>query len=223
MRRARRTGAGRRALGAAHERNRGRRRAPALRGELHLDLARHDGGGVAPQARENRRHLDVQLEERAARPRPAALGAPQNRERAEANGRERRAPELPGRRRHGLDEAQGGRRVRLGEAPRHGRLQGRTGRSAAHARGPGRSLGAGGPDGRAAARTHSRALRAARSADRKSTRLNSSHLVISYAVFCLKKKKKKKNKKIKKQQIKKKNNLKNSLINQNKNNIKNKK
>src|SRR2546426_5125162 len=32
--------------------------------------------------------------------------------------------------------------------------------------------------------------------DRKSTRLNSSHLVISYAVFCLKKKKKKKNDKI---------------------------
>src|SRR2546426_5644919 len=30
--------------------------------------------------------------------------------------------------------------------------------------------------------------------DRKSTRLNSSHLVISYAVFCLKKKKKKRNK-----------------------------
>src|SRR5436190_11510129 len=30
-----------------------------------------------------------------------------------------------------------------------------------------------------------------RSADRKSTRLNSSHTVISYAVFCLKKKKKK--------------------------------
>src|SRR5256885_11373435 len=29
----------------------------------------------------------------------------------------------------------------------------------------------------------------ARPADRKSTRLNSSHLVISYAVFCLKKKK----------------------------------
>src|SRR5256885_13286110 len=29
----------------------------------------------------------------------------------------------------------------------------------------------------------------ATSADRKSTRLNSSHLVISYAVFCLKKKK----------------------------------
>src|SRR5438045_4670085 len=32
--------------------------------------------------------------------------------------------------------------------------------------------------------------------DRKSTRLNSSHLGISYAVFCLKKKKKKKQKKI---------------------------
>src|SRR5437899_9438590 len=30
--------------------------------------------------------------------------------------------------------------------------------------------------------------------DRKSTRLNSSHLGISYAVFCLKKKKKKRNK-----------------------------
>src|SRR2546426_4918958 len=30
----------------------------------------------------------------------------------------------------------------------------------------------------------------ATTADRKSTRLNSSHLVISYAVFCLKKKKK---------------------------------
>src|SRR5438132_8411032 len=33
--------------------------------------------------------------------------------------------------------------------------------------------------------------------DRKSTRLNSSHTVISYAVFCLKKKKKKKKKIIK--------------------------
>src|SRR5256885_9716873 len=31
-------------------------------------------------------------------------------------------------------------------------------------------------------------LRAVEMADRKSTRLNSSHLVISYAVFCLKKK-----------------------------------
>src|SRR5690242_21425969 len=34
--------------------------------------------------------------------------------------------------------------------------------------------------------------------DRKSTRLNSSHMSISYAVFCLKKKKKKKKKKMKK-------------------------
>src|SRR5256885_7774966 len=33
------------------------------------------------------------------------------------------------------------------------------------------------------------ALGSARAVDRKSTRLNSSHLVISYAVFCLKKKK----------------------------------
>src|SRR5256885_3540318 len=36
-----------------------------------------------------------------------------------------------------------------------------------------------------------RVQRGAFGADRKSTRLNSSHLVISYAVFCLKKKKKK--------------------------------
>src|SRR5690349_24013971 len=34
--------------------------------------------------------------------------------------------------------------------------------------------------------------------DRKSTRLNSSHVEISYAVFCLKKKKKKKKRNIKK-------------------------
>src|SRR5436853_6171025 len=41
------------------------------------------------------------------------------------------------------------------------------------------------------ARIVDRALEVARG-DRKSTRLNSSHLGISYAVFCLKKKKKKK-------------------------------
>src|SRR5438034_8053346 len=35
-------------------------------------------------------------------------------------------------------------------------------------------------------------FRELKSVDRKSTRLNSSHTVISYAVFCLKKKKKKK-------------------------------
>src|SRR2546426_3614755 len=34
-----------------------------------------------------------------------------------------------------------------------------------------------------------RRVRGGRNRDRKSTRLNSSHLVISYAVFCLKKKK----------------------------------
>src|SRR5690349_24635100 len=42
-------------------------------------------------------------------------------------------------------------------------------------------------------RARSRRLRpSARCEDRKSTRLNSSHVEISYAVFCLKKKKKKK-------------------------------
>src|SRR3712207_7293415 len=38
-----------------------------------------------------------------------------------------------------------------------------------------------------------RGLRASRLKDRKSTRLNSSHANISYAVFCLKKKKKQNN------------------------------
>src|SRR5690606_41351235 len=38
------------------------------------------------------------------------------------------------------------------------------------------------------ANTFLRAIRDARSADRKSTRLNSSHVKISYAVFCLNKK-----------------------------------
>src|SRR5207253_11087291 len=37
------------------------------------------------------------------------------------------------------------------------------------------------------------AVACAAAIDRKSTRLNSSHVAISYAVFCLKKKKKKKN------------------------------
>src|SRR5947207_5651967 len=48
---------------------------------------------------------------------------------------------------------------------------------------------------RARARRPTRPLRERRSRaarDRKSTRLNSSHTVISYAVFCLKKKKQKK-------------------------------
>src|SRR6476469_10426544 len=56
-----------------------------------------------------------------------------------------------------------------------------------------------------------RAVRWRASEDRKSTRLNSSHRCISYAVFCLKKKKKKKicylnkKKKKKKKKTKKKN------------------
>src|SRR5215203_6509508 len=50
-------------------------------------------------------------------------------------------------------------------------------------------------------RHHHRRSRAHRRRDRKSTRLNSSHANISYAVFCLKKKKKK----IKKYKKKKKN------------------
>src|SRR5690606_41680483 len=40
-----------------------------------------------------------------------------------------------------------------------------------------------------------------RAVDRKSTRLNSSHVKISYAVFCLKKKKKKKKKRQQKQNV----------------------
>src|SRR5205807_4078577 len=57
------------------------------------------------------------------------------------------------------------------------------------------------PDGHQPVRTHQPGRTAGQEhehhrdgvrADRKSTRLNSSHLVISYAVFCLKKKNKKK-------------------------------
>src|SRR5256885_3490138 len=49
------------------------------------------------------------------------------------------------------------------------------------------------PDFRAAVRRMAahQAASHAQAGDRKSTRLNSSHLVISYAVFCLKKKKSK--------------------------------
>src|SRR5256885_15439662 len=49
---------------------------------------------------------------------------------------------------------------------------------------PGRAKGAGTAGGSSHDRDELR-----RRLDRKSTRLNSSHLVISYAVFCLKKKK----------------------------------
>src|SRR5687768_18215795 len=48
----------------------------------------------------------------------------------------------------------------------------------------------------------SRSRQTSNSLDRKSTRLNSSHGYISYAVFCLKKKKKKKKKKKHRQQKK---------------------
>src|SRR5256885_13183468 len=44
------------------------------------------------------------------------------------------------------------------------------------------------PEGREAVRDWFAGFRFGVAADRKSTRLNSSHLVISYAVFCLKKK-----------------------------------
>src|SRR5256885_5970722 len=47
----------------------------------------------------------------------------------------------------------------------------------------------GGELGAVAPRQHHAALEILGSRDRKSTRLNSSYLVISYAVFCLKKKK----------------------------------
>src|SRR5690606_41386430 len=50
---------------------------------------------------------------------------------------------------------------------------------------------AGSPDGAVPARHSGRAPpRSSHGPDRKSTRLNSSHVKISYAVFCLKKKKK---------------------------------
>src|SRR5204863_1848723 len=68
------------------------------------------------------------------------------------------------------------------------RTRRRAGQRAARA-GPVRSRGAA---------VHTRSTRRSRrssvsSQDRKSTRLNSSHVEISYAVFCLKKKKKQKN------------------------------
>src|SRR5438034_8069069 len=61
-------------------------------------------------------------------------------------------------------------------------------RSATIAVAPGRRGWRGTLSARAAFRPGGSAVRK----DRKSTRLNSSHTVISYAVFCLKKKKKKK-------------------------------
>src|SRR5699024_11474144 len=70
-----------------------------------------------------------------------------------------------------------------GEAGAGGsRLAGGRGVDAA-APGPGRTGGRPGPAGRGGG------ARACSRLDRKSTRLNSSHVSISYAVFCLKKKK----------------------------------
>src|SRR5436189_3077629 len=70
-------------------------------------------------------------------------------------------------------------------------------RSRAHAleavRGAARRNAQGGEHARPGQRLHVYAA-AAMSRDRKSTRLNSSHRCISYAVFCLKKKKKKEEK-----------------------------
>src|SRR3989454_6203835 len=61
---------------------------------------------------------------------------------------------------------------------------------------PGSHSGCCGNSRRISSRTYgvksTQSLTTATRSDRKSTRLNSSHLVISYAVFCLKKKKKKK-------------------------------
>src|SRR5947199_4431915 len=73
---------------------------------------------------------------------------------------------------------------------RRGELAGR-GRSRWARRGGGAALSASAAPARRATPT-ARACRRSRSGeDRKSTRLNSSHLGISYAVFCLKKKNKK--------------------------------
>src|SRR3712207_7024827 len=66
----------------------------------------------------------------------------------------------------------------------HGRRSGVPGRAAPPEGSP---RGATGP---ARAEPRGRALAGARGGDRKSTRLNSSHANISYAVFCLKKKQK---------------------------------
>src|SRR5438477_8655215 len=60
------------------------------------------------------------------------------------------------------------------------------------------------PPGRAAVAPEGRVRGEGIRGDRKSTRLNSSHMSISYAVFCLKKKKKKKKNRYTTKKIKKK-------------------
>src|SRR5438132_4144256 len=69
----------------------------------------------------------------------------------------------------------GGRGARVDPVPLRPRRRKRRGRS---------------QRGREDGQDHRRAPGARAAIDRKSTRLNSSHTVISYAVFCLKKKKK---------------------------------
>src|SRR5205807_4296883 len=89
----------------------------------------------------------------------------------------------------GARDRRGGRRDRRGRRPRDGVARDRNDRGA---RGPRAAVAD--PGDRAAAALHVLSGGAAGGEpgpDRKSTRLNSSHLVISYAVFCLKKKKKK--------------------------------
>src|SRR5687768_16593402 len=67
----------------------------------------------------------------------------------------------------------------------------RRGRGGRRAGGPAGALAAAlrGDDPGRGSTVHRRCARQARDGDRKSTRLNSSHGYISYAVFCLKKKK----------------------------------
>src|SRR5256885_8394267 len=76
---------------------------------------------------------------------------------------------------------------------RHTRLQGDWSSDVCSSdlRGAHETTGGSGPGSARGHRERSRNGAAAPDSDRKSTRLNSSHLVISYAVFCLKKKKKK--------------------------------
>src|SRR5207248_6775043 len=71
-------------------------------------------------------------------------------------------------------------RIQLRLAPRRTRSRGRNARGISH---PGRGTGY--------LSQHRIPARAGCDIDRKSTRLNSSHRTISYAVFCLKKKKRK--------------------------------
>src|SRR3989454_7340627 len=105
---------------------------------------------------------------------------------------------LPRRRLDPGDEDQQGEAAAALRDDRRLRRDHREGRPDPHqrARGGRRRLAVGDPrlrqqDARAHPRARFRARRrAAARGDRKSTRLNSSHLVISYAVFCLKKKKK---------------------------------